>query len=137
MDYVNTYPNTYVQYYTITMILNIDINAAYLAAPKARSRVAGYYYLLSIPNFTERPRLNGAIFVECKTLRHVICSAAEEETGVSFHNAQVTIPIRTLLQVLDHPQPTPPIKTDNSTANSFIHYNIHQKRSKSCDMRYY
>ena len=36
-----------------------------------------------------------------------------------------------------HPQPPTPIKTDNSTANGFIHDNIHQRRSKSWDMRYY
>ena len=34
-------------------------------------------------------------------------------------------------------QPPTPIKTDNATANGFIHDNIHQKRSKSWDMRYY
>ena len=54
-----------------------------------------------------------------------------------FHNAQAAIPIRTLLQALNHPQPPTPLKTDNSTANGFIHDNIHQKRSKTWDMRYY
>ena len=75
--------------------------------------------------------------VECKTLRHVVSSAAEAETGGIFHNAQVAIPIRTLLRKLNHPQPPTLIKTDNATACGFIHDNIHQKRSKSWDMRYY
>ena len=67
----------------------------------------------------------------------MVSSAAEAEVGGVFHNAQVAIPIRTLLKALHHPQPPTPIKTDNSTAYSFIYNNIHQKRSKSWDMRYY
>ena len=149
MDYVNTYPNAYIRYYASDMVLHIDSDAAYLVAPKARSRVAGYFHLSDNPrNFmsetrisdiskTRKPTLNGAIHVECKTLRHVVSSAAEAETAGVYHNAQVAIPIRIVLQALDHTQPPTPIKTDNSTANGFIHDNIHQRRSKSWDMRYY
>ena len=110
MDYVNTYPNTYILFYASNMILNINSNVVYLVAPQSLSRVAGYYHLSSIPNVTEHPQLNGAILVEYKTLRHVVSSVAESETGGIFHNAQVSIPIRTLLQVLGHPQPPTPIK---------------------------
>ena len=116
------------------MKLHIDSDAAYLVAPKARSRVAGYFQLTDHPPTKLH---NGAILVECKTLRHVVSSSAEAETGGIFHNAQVAIPIRHLLIALGHPQPPTPIKTDNATANGFIHDNIHQKRSKSWDMRYY
>ena len=137
MDYVATYPDTYIRFYASDMILNIDSDAAYLVAPKSRSRVAGYFHLASIPKIHEHPKLNGAVLVECKTLRHVVSSAAEAETGGIFHNAQVAIPIRTLLEILNHPQPPTPLKTDNATACGFIHDNIHQKRSKSWDMRYY
>jgi len=119
------------------MVLHIDSDAAYLVAPKARSRVAGYFYLSDNPSKTSKPIFNGAIHVECKTLRHVVSSAAEAETAGVYHNAQVAIPIRIVLQALDHAQPPTPIKTDNSTANGFIHDNIHQRRSKSWDMRYY
>ena len=137
MDYLATYPNAYVRYYASDMILNIDSDAAYLVAPKARSRVAGYYHLTNNPTTTQTSHLNGAIHIECKTLRHVVSSAAEAEVGGIFHNAQIAIPIRTLLHALNHPQPPTPIKTDNSTAFGFIYDNIHQKRSKSWDMRYY
>ena len=119
------------------MILNIDSDAAYLVAPKARIRVADYYHLSSISHATKHPRVNGAILVECKTLRHVVSSASGAETGGIFHNAQVAIHIRRLLQILKHLQPPTPFKINNSTANGFIHDNIHQKRSKSWDMRYY
>ena len=91
----------------------------------------------SLPTKTHHPKVNGAILVECKTLRHVVSSAAEAETGGVFHNAQKAIPIRTILHALNHPQPPTPLATDNTTANGFIHDNIHQRRSKSWDMRYY
>ena len=77
------------------MVLNIDSNAAYLIAPKARSRVAGYYHLTGDPSITQHPKLNGAIHVECKTLRHVVFSAVESEGGGVFHNSQDGISIRT------------------------------------------
>ena len=54
-----------------------------------------------------------------------------------FHNAQVDIPIRHILEALGHPQPPTPLKTDNSTANGFVHNSIHQKLSKSWDLKYY
>ena len=114
------------------MVLSIDSDAAYLVAPKARSRIAGYFYLSKGRTQSMTPPLNGAVLVECKTLRHVVASAAE-----IFHNAQIAVLVRRMLRALDHPQPPTPIKTDNSTANGFIHNNIHQKRSKSWDMRYY
>ena len=69
------------------MILNIDSNAAYLVAPKARSRVASYYHLSANPKITKHPRLNGTIHIECKTLRHIVSSAVEAEVGGVFHNA--------------------------------------------------
>jgi hypothetical protein len=49
----------------------------------------------------------------------------------------MAIPIRNMLIAIGHPQPPTPIKTDNSTAQGFVYKNINQKKSKSCDMRYY
>ena len=116
------------------MVLNIDSDAAYLVSPQARSRIAGY--------FTFKPPITNAVpqgplLVECKTLRHVVASSAEAETAGVFHNAQIAIPIRYMLLKLGHPQPATPIKTDNTTVNSFVKNNLTQKRSKSWDMRYY
>ena len=137
MDYVYTYPNTFIRYYASDMVLHIDSDAAYLVVPKSRIRVAGYFHLSNHPTSQSKPTLNGAVHVECKSLRHVVSSGAEVETSEVFHNTQMALPIRIVLQALNHPQPPTPIKTDNSTANGFIHDNIHQKRSKSWDMRYY
>ena len=137
MDYAATYPNTFVRYKASDMVLNVDSDAAYLVAPKARSRIAGYFFLSSEPTTTQPAQLNGAILVECKTLRHVVASAAEAETAGVFHNAHTAIPLRTILTALHHPQPPTPLKTDNTTTTGFIHKNIHQKRSKYWDMRYF
>ena len=137
MDYAATYPNTYVRYHASDMILHVDSDAAYLVQPQAKSRIAGYYQLNNLPQAPTQHPVNGAILVECKTLRHVVASAAEAETAGVFHNAQTAVPLRIILQALGHPQPPTPIKTDNSTTNGFIHNNIHLKKSKSWDMRYH
>ena len=138
LNYVNTYQDVRVRFYASDMILNIDTDAAYLVLPKARSRLAGYFYMgHKRGKASPHTLLNGAILVECKTILHVVASAAEAETAGLFHNAQMCIPIRNILIALGHPQPPTPIKTDNSTAHGFTYDNINQKRSKSWDMRYY
>ena len=137
MDYLHTYPDAYIRYYASDMVLHVDSDAAYLVAPKARSRIAGYFHMSDHPNVSKRPKLNGAVLVECKTLRHVVSSSAEAEVAGIFHNATTAIPIRHILTVLGHPQPPTPLKTDNSTATGFVYDNIHQKRSKAWDMRYH
>mgnify|MGYP003333795386 CR=1 FL=1 len=68
MDYVATYPNTYISYRASDMILNVDSDADYLVTPKARSCVASYYHLTKNPTKTPHPIINGAILIECKTL---------------------------------------------------------------------
>ena len=64
-------------------------------------------------------------------------SAVEAEIAGIFYNAQTAITFRTILEALNHTQPSTPIKTDNTTTTGFIHNNVHQKRSKSWDMRYF
>ena len=137
MDYLNTYPEAYIRYHASDMVMHVDSDAAYLVAPKAKSRIAGYYHLSDHPNATKHPKRNGAILVECKTLRHVVSSSAEAEVAGIFHNATTAVPIRHILESLNHPQPPTPLKTDNSTATGFVYDNIHQKRSKAWDMRYH
>ena len=51
---------------------------------------------------------NGAIHMECKTICHVVSSAAEAETNGAFENALVTVNIQNLLNAMGHPQ-TPTI----------------------------
>ena len=79
------------------MCLHVDSDAAYLVLPKARSRLAGYYFLSNHPDFVRTVRPNGPILTECCTIRTVVASAAEAETHGIFHNAQTALPIRFLL----------------------------------------
>ena len=106
------------------MILHVDSDAAYLVAPKFRSRIASYFQLSDHPKITKHPKLNGTIIVECKTLRHMVSSSAESKVAGIYHNSRISIPIRQTLQALNHPQPPTPLKTDNSTATGFVYDNI-------------
>ena len=75
------------------------------------------------------------MLIECRTIRHVVTSAAEAETHAVFHNAKTALPIRHLLIQMGHPQLPTPITTDNSTTTGYVNGNIQQKKSKSWDMR--
>ena len=139
MDYLHTYPNGKIRYFAGSMQLMIDSDAAYLVLPGAKSRIAGHYMLEASqhPDNYNRAPHNGAILIECRTLKHVVCSAAEAECGGLFQNSQNAIALRTLLREMGHPQLPTRIKTDNKTANSFVHASMRVKRSKSWDMRYH
>ena len=66
-----------------------------------------------------------------------MASAAEAELGALFYNGQVAEPTRTCLKEMGYPQPSTPIKTDNSTAAGIVNSSIRQKKSKAMDMRFY
>ena len=66
------------------MVLYVDSDAACLIAPQAKSRVTGFYHLFIFPSKSKTPPINGGVLVECKTLRHVVTSAAEVEIAGIF-----------------------------------------------------
>ena len=79
LDYAHTYPDPKIRYHAIDMCLHLDSGEAYLVQPKARSRVAGFYYLSNrIPRKTKTldPKPNGPIHTKCKTIINVISSVA-------------------------------------------------------------
>ena len=91
MDYFYTHPNAKSRYHTSNMQLYIDLDAAYLLASKAKSHIAGYFYLSN--HYTEdignpTPTLNALIHIECQLLKYVVTSAVEAETSAIFHNYQ-------------------------------------------------
>ena len=45
MDYAATQPDAVIWLHASDMCLHIDIDAAYLVQPKARSRASGHFYL--------------------------------------------------------------------------------------------
>ena len=120
------------------MILYIDSNVAYLVADKAKIQIAEFYYVSNKDSKqVPTPPLNGPLHIEYKLSRHVVTSAAEAETAGLFYNCQTAVDLRNMLNALGHPQPTTAVKTDNSTAASFVKYLIKQRRSKLWDVRYH
>ncbi len=87
LDYVSTHPNATIRYHASDMVLNVDSDAAYLVLPRARSHLAGHFFLSSPGSPTRIAPPNGPVLTECKTIRHVVSSAAEAETAALFHNA--------------------------------------------------
>ena len=86
-DYCATYPNTRIRFHASNMFLHVDSDAAYLDGSTDKSRVAGYFQLVHQHPFPTN-FVNGIIFVDCKTLKHVAASSAESETAAAFHNSQ-------------------------------------------------
>ena len=82
LDYAATYPNAKIRFYASDMNLQADSDAAYLVLPLARSRYAGYFYLGTLKS--TNGRLNSSILVVCKSIRSVVASAAEAESGGLF-----------------------------------------------------
>jgi hypothetical protein len=135
MDYLHTYPHAVIRYYASDMLLKITSDAAYLVQPKARSRAAVHYHL----GWHNSDRTNGALDVLCQTIKNVVSSAAEAETGGIYIGGKHACPIRTALQELGHPQPRTgsPFETDNNTAQGILNSKMRRKLSKSFDMRYW
>ena len=132
MDYLSTYPNAVLRFYAGDMQLKVESDAAYLVLPGAKSRIAGYYVL---SNTTNREK-SSPIFIECKAIRHVVCSAAEAETHGLFTNCQNTIIIRNALNGLGHKQNKTVVISDNTTSTGYVNKTMKEKKSKTWDMRY-
>ena len=50
------------------------------------------------------------VLIEYKTITNVISSTVEARIGGLFHNAQISIPLRVMLEELGHIHPVTPIK---------------------------
>ena len=126
LDYLYNFKNAKIRFYRSDMQLHVDSDVAYLVAPKAKNRIAGYFYCSDKVTNTNKPdpTLNGPLHVECKVLRHVVTSAAEAETAGLFFNCQTAIYLRRMLTALGHNQQSTQVKTDNGTAAQFVHDTI-------------
>ena len=94
MDYLHTNPNASLRFHKSDMQLHVDSDAAYLVAPKAKSRAAGYFHLSTQNKKGLTTPQNAPIHIECTLLKHVVSSAAEAETGALFHNCQVALGLK-------------------------------------------
>ena len=72
-----------------------------------------------------------------QTLKNIVWSAAECEIASAFENGQDATVLQRTLQEMEHQQPATPAQLDNTTATSFAHGALKQKRTKSIDMKYY
>ena len=141
----DSHPDAVIRYVASDMVLHVHSDASYLSAPKARSKLGGYFYLSSKPTDPYRqpqptdplPPLNGAIHVNASIIKHVMAAASEAELGALFFNMKDAIPIREALEEMGHPQPPTPIVVDNSTAAGVANKTVKQRRSKAMDMRFY
>ena len=72
MDDINTYTNPKIRFNASNMILYIDSDAAYLVVDKAKSGIAGFYYVSDKDSKqVPTPPFNGTLHIQCKELRHV------------------------------------------------------------------
>ena len=131
MDYLHNYPSAVLRYHAGSMQLKVESDAAYLVLPGAKSRIAGHYILSNSHSHFTSP-----VLTECKTIKHVVCSAAEAETHGLFQNCQNAIAIRYALNGLGHKQEKTIVITDNTTAEGFVNKTMKGKKSKTWDMRY-
>eukprot|EP00804_Cyclotella_cryptica_P002622 CCRYP_010444-RD/>CCRYP_010444-RD protein AED:0.34 eAED:0.29 QI:0/-1/0/1/-1/0/1/0/485 len=137
LDYCASNPEAKLRFRASDMILNIHSDASYLSATRARSQVAGYYFLGSIPTDDAPIKLNGAILVLCGILKFVVASAAEAELGALFHNCKEGKILRLILGELGHQQPPTPIHCDNATATGIANDTIKKQRARAMEMRFF
>ena len=124
------------------MILHTHSDASYLSEPISKSRAGGYNYISTasaVPDKAplKQPSLNVPIHVECTTMRSFLASAMESELGALFVNCQRGTETRMALIEMGHAQPPTPAVTDNATGDGFVNDNIHQRRSRAIDIRFY
>ena len=86
-SYARSSPGAVARLKASGMRLAGDSDAAYLAAPEARSRAGGYHYCTE--NAGEQ--FNGPIHVMAKVIKNVMASAMEAEIAAMFMNARLMV----------------------------------------------
>eukprot|EP00957_Ditylum_brightwellii_P026903 2033719-Ditylum_brightwellii.AAC.1 len=98
------YPNAVLRFFAGNMQLHIDSDAAYLVVNGAKSCTAGYLYCASNPNalnYNKTPH-NALILIECRTLKHMVCSISEAECSALFHNSLTAMGLCNILEAIGH-----------------------------------
>jgi hypothetical protein len=131
LKYVATQPNSVLTYKICNMILSVHNDPSYLSEAKARSPVEGQFFC---SEDSKNPYNNGAILNVFKIIKAVMSRGAKAGLGTLYINACKAVPLRQLLEVMDHKQPKTPIETDNITAYGVVNNNIQPQRTKAMDM---
>ena len=132
LDYAHSNPDGEIIFRASDMILQVDSDAAYLVAPKARSRAGGYHFLGN----KDHTMFNGPIHILAKIIKNVMGSAMESEIAAMFMNGQLIMKYREILKDMGHPQPPTRIRTDSQTGCGVVTGKMKQKRTKSVDMNF-
>ena len=107
------------------MILAAHSDAAHLNETRACSR-AGLRKFCS--DNDPIPHDNFPVLSLAQIINVVMSSDSEAELSGLFITAKEMVPLRQKLKEMKWPQPWPPIKTDNSTANGFDNQTIVPKK---------
>eukprot|EP00804_Cyclotella_cryptica_P007704 CCRYP_001322-RA/>CCRYP_001322-RA protein AED:0.33 eAED:0.33 QI:0/0/0/1/0/0/2/0/410 len=137
LDYCASHPDAVVRFKASGMVLNIHSDASYLSESNARSRIAGHFFLGSVPIDKTPIKLNGAIYVLCGILKFVVASATEAELGALFLNCTEGKILQLVLQELGHAQRRTPTHCDNETASGIANDTVKKQRSCSTEMHFF
>ena len=88
LNYCASNPDSPTLYRESDMILNINSNAAYLVALKARSRAGRFYFMGNKNN----QLINGPVAVNAKIIKNFMSSASKAEIGALYMNAKLVVP---------------------------------------------
>ena len=98
LDYLATHPAAKVRYYASDMIINIHSDASCLTETLAQSRVAGQFFLGSIPVKGQHIVLNGSIFILYGIIKFVVASVQKLSLEPYFSTAKkaksYTLPLK-------------------------------------------
>eukprot|EP00957_Ditylum_brightwellii_P161927 12328822-Ditylum_brightwellii.AAC.1 len=94
--------------------------------------MAGHFYLASLSNRNNYNNIpnNALVLTKCKTLKHIVCSAAEATCISLFHNCNTALAIQSVLNKMGYQQQPTWIKADNKATNYIVHISMHIKWSK-------
>ena len=88
-------------FYISGITFTIDSNVTYSVLPKSHTNTAGYCCLQKkSPHFNYHH--NGVISIECRSLRTMALSAAEDKNNGVFYNVKIRINIQHLLISIRH-----------------------------------
>ena len=137
LDYLVTHPDAKIWYYASNMILIVPLDASYLSAKYARSRVSGHLFLWWTTQEKHPIHLNGENSTLCNILKCISDSTAVAELGAQFWNANESKMVILTLRELEHPQPPTPIYCKNATATGISDGTVKRQQSRSMEMRYF
>ena len=78
MNYLNTFSAAKLRHYAGDMQLHFESDTVYLILPRARSQIAGYFYLSTGASLSKvyAKRFNAPLHTECNTIKNLVSSAA-------------------------------------------------------------